>query len=327
MIVVTGGGGFIGSAVVWLLNMRGVSNILVVDVETSVDGYHNLRNLNFSEYKNHEVFITGLERGEFNSEMEGIIHMGACSDTTEQDWDYLKMNNFEFTKRLAGWSVKNKKRFVYASSGATYGDGSSGFSDEHEEMKRLKPLNLYGESKHLFDLWAYRRSILGQIAGLKYFNVYGPNEYHKGNMRSMVHKSFCQIKETGKVKLFMSNQVDYGDGEQVRDFIYVKDAAKITLSVFDNEHINGVINCGTGIPRSFNDLARAVFLATEKKEHIEYTEMPENLKGQYQSYTEADIGKLRRFGYQEALYSLEDGVMDYVRNYLLKEDPYLKLGS
>jgi ADP-L-glycero-D-manno-heptose 6-epimerase len=323
VIAVTGAGGFVGSAVVWLLNARGKSNILVVDTEPSADGYQNLRNLKFSAYQDHNEFSAGLERGELNDDLEGIIHMGACSDTTELDWDFLKVNNFEYTSRLARWSLRQKKRFVYASRAATYGDGSSGFSDEHEEMKRLKPLNLYGESKHLFDLWAYRKNLLDSIAGLKYFNVYGPNEYHKANMRSMVHKSFCQINETGKVRLFKSNHLDFGDGEQVRDFIYVKDAAKITLFAFEKEDMNGIVNCGTGIPRSFNDLAKAVFAATGKEEHIEYVDMPQNLTKQYQSYTKAEIDKLRGFGYQESMYSLEDGITDYVKNYLLKEDPYL----
>jgi ADP-L-glycero-D-manno-heptose 6-epimerase len=325
VIAVTGAGGFIGSAAVWLLNVRGKSDMLVVDTEPSVDGYHNLRNLAFVSYLNHDEFVSGLEQGEWDGKIGGIIHMGACSDTTERDWDYLKANNFEYTKRLAQWSVNRGKRFVYASSAVTYGDGSTGFSDEHEGMDRLKPLNLYGESKQLFDLWAYRQKLLERMVGLKYFNVFGPNEYHKGNMRSMVHKFFCQIKETGTVKLFKSSHADYGDGEQVRDFIYVKDAVKVTLYAYDNEHIKGIVNCGTGIPRSFNDLARGVFHAMEKEEHIEYVAMPQDLKRQYQSYTKADTGKLRRFGYEEGMYSLEDGVKDYVRNYLLSDDPYLNL--
>lgn len=327
MIVVTGAGGFIGSAIVWLLNMRGNNDILAVDREPDAEGYTNLRNLTYASYQDSDGFIRGLEKGERDESIEGIIHMGACSDTTEGDWDFLRANNYEYTMRLARWSVKRRRRFVYASSAATYGDGSSGFSDEHGVIARLKPLNLYGESKQLFDLWAYRKDLLGRIAGLKYFNVYGPNEYHKGNMRSMVHKSFCQISETGLVKLFKSNHLDFGDGEQVRDFVYVKDAAAITLFAFDREHINGVINCGTGVPRSFNDLAKAVFQAMDREEHIEYVEMPENLRDQYQSFTKADMGKLEGFGYEEPIYSLEDGVTDYVKNYLLSNDPYLKLTS
>lgn len=325
MIAVTGAGGFIGSAVVWLFNMRGRSDVLAVDTADSTEVYRNLHNVKLAGYRNHAAFVAQLERGELDDEVEGIVHMGACSDTTESNWDFLKENNFEYTSRLARWAVKRGRRFVYASSAATYGDGSSGFSDGHSEMDRLKPLNLYGESKHLFDLLAYRKKLLDRIAGLKYFNVYGPNEYHKGNMRSMVHKSFCQINKTGKVSLFRSNHVDFGDGEQVRDFIYVKDAAAITIFVFDHERVNGIINCGTGIPRSFNDLARAVFHATGKSEQIQYVEMPVNLTDQYQNYTKADIEKLRGYGYQERMYSLEDGITDYVRNYLLTDDPYLKL--
>ncbi len=324
MIVVTGAGGFIGSVIVSLLNMKGQQDILVVDVEPSCEGYKNLRHVTFNAYESHHRFISLLEEGKFDGEVEGIIHMGACSDTTEQDWDYLKENNYEYTRRLARWSVKKEKRFVYASSGATYGNGSAGFSDEHTGLSQLKPLNLYGESKHLFDIWAYRKNFLDRIAGLKYFNVYGPNEYHKGNMRSMVHKSFCQIQKTGTVKLFKSHHSDYGDGEQVRDFIYVMDAAKITLYVFDHAGMNGIMNCGTGMPRSFNDLAKAVFSATGRKECIEYIEMPPNLKQQYQSYTRAEMQKLRQSGYKEETCSLEQGVRDYVVNYLLEDDPYMK---
>jgi ADP-L-glycero-D-manno-heptose 6-epimerase len=325
MIVVTGAGGFIGSAVVWLLNVRGTKTIIAVDALDTVADYANLNTLDYSRYLSHEEFIAGLERGEFEGEIEGIIHMGACSDTTERDWDYLRKNNTEFTERLARWALDNGKRFVYASSAATYGDGSAGFSDEHRKLHLLKPLNLYGESKHLFDLWAYRKDVLGKIAGLKYFNVYGPNEYHKGGMRSMVHKSFCQIQEIARITLFKSNHPDYSDGGQLRDFIYVKDAVKMTLFVYDNKAVNGIINCGTGVPRSFNDLAHAVFRSMERETCIEYVEMPEALKAQYQSYTRADMGKLRKFGYQEKLYSLEDGITDYVRNYLLTENPYLNL--
>jgi ADP-L-glycero-D-manno-heptose 6-epimerase len=324
VIAVTGAGGFIGSVLVWLLNERGKSDIIVVDTDRAAGGYRNLAHLEFSTYRDHESFITGLEQGELDGQLDGIIHMGACSDTTELDWDYLKKNNYEYTMRLARWSVKHKKRFVYASSAATYGDGSSGFSDKHGTINRLKPLNLYGESKQLFDQWAYRKRLLRHMVGLKYFNVYGPNEYHKGNMRSMVHKCFCQIAETGRVQLFKSNHEGFGDGEQVRDFIYVKDAAKITLYAYENGHINGIINCGTGIPRSFNDLAKGVFAAMGSEERIEYVEMPQNLTKQYQSYTKAEIGKLREFGYQEEMYSLEKGVTDYVKNYLLSDDPYLK---
>ncbi len=323
MIVLTGGGGFIGSAVVWMLNKRGFENILVVDEQKQVDTYKNLANLRYSDYLNKGSFIEKLEESIFDKRIGGIIHLGACSDTTERDEDYLMDNNCEYTKKLALWAVRNKKRFVYASSAATYGMGNNGFSDDQSKLKYLKPLNLYGRSKHCFDLWALENGYLDEIAGLKYFNVFGPNEYHKGNMRSMVLKSFEQIQESGKVKLFKSNNSDYGDGEQARDFIYVKDVVKMTLFIYDNPKANGIINIGTGIARSFNNLAIAVFHSMDKKPGIEYIEMPENLRQQYQSYTQADITKLRTSGYSERINRLEEGIADYVRNYLLKASAHL----
>ncbi len=324
MIVVTGAGGFIGSAVVWSLNKSGESNILAVDIDEHSDRYRNLTNLQYTDYAGRDAFLEGIEKGRFDDSVNGIIHMGACSDTTEKDRDYLMRNNYEYTKRLAIWALEKKKRFIYASSAATYGDGTEGFSDDHSLLHKYKPLNLYGESKHLFDLWALENGFLDKIAGLKYFNVFGPNEYHKGNMRSMVHKSFCQIKETGVVKLFKSNNSDYKDGGQVRDFIYVKDAVTMTLFVYDNVRIQGVINIGTGIARTFNDLVSAVFRAIDKEITIDYIEMPEGLRSHYQSYTRAEMSKLRGFGYQEIISTLEDGINDYVRNYLLASDRCLR---
>lgn len=323
MIVVTGGGGFIGSALIWGLNENGFNKILVVDLLKKADTYKNLLSLQFSDYLEKDVFIEKIKKGVFNYTIDGIIHMGACSDTTEKDNDYLNRNNYEYTQRLAMWALKNNKRFVYASSGATYGDGKNGFSDENDKLEQLRPLNLYGKSKHLFDLWALKNEYLKSIAGLKYFNVFGPNEYHKGEMRSMVHKAFEQIKDTGKVKLFKSNNPDYKDGEQVRDFVYVKDAVRMTLFIYDNQDVNGIINIGTGIARSFNDLARAVFHSIDRGKNIEYIDMPDYLQSQYQNFTLADISKLKNFGYKKKISSLEEGISDYVRNYLLTPDPYL----
>ncbi|TES91218.1 MAG: ADP-glyceromanno-heptose 6-epimerase [Candidatus Cloacimonadota bacterium] len=323
MIVVTGGGGFIGSALIWGLNEKGFNKILAVDLLKKADTYKNLLSPQFSDYLEKDAFIEKIKKGVFNYTIDGIIHMGACSDTTEKDNDYLIRNNYEYTQRLAMWALKNNKRFVYASSGATYGDGKNGFSDENDKLEQLRPLNLYGKSKHLFDLWALRNEYLKSIAGLKYFNVFGPNEYHKGEMRSMVHKAFEQIKDTGKVKLFKSNSPDYKDGEQVRDFVYVKDVVRMTLFIYDNPDVNGIINIGTGIARSFNDLSSAVFHSMKKKENIDYIEMPDYLKSQYQNFTQADISKLKNFGYKKKISSLEEGVSDYVRNYLLTPDPYL----
>lgn len=323
MIVITGGAGFIGSAIIWGLNQRGIDDIIVVDSLKQTDKYKNLVKRKFFDYIDKEKFIEGIENGNFDSRIDGIIHMGACSDTTEKNASYLIENNYEYTKRLAQWSIKKGKRFVYASSGATYGDGRNGFSDKHSFLEKLKPLNMYGYSKHLFDLWALKNGYLDTIAGLKFFNVYGPNEYHKGEMRSMVHKAFCQVVSAGKIELFKSTDKNFNDGEQKRDFVYVKDVVQITLFIYEHFELNGVINVGTGVARSFNDLAKAVFKAMDKKEHIEYVDMPEYLKKQYQNFTQAEVSKLKDKGYDKGMYSLEEGISDYIKNYLLKTDEYL----
>ncbi len=323
MIVVTGGGGFIGSVIIWKLNEQGCSDIIVTDVERDTDKYKNLSSLKFAEYHDKDNFIEKIEKGIFDDRIDGIIHMGACTDTTESNKEYLMENNCEYTKRLAVWAVKENKRFVYASSAATYGNGKNGFSDDHSQLEKLQPLNLYGLSKHQFDLWAMKNNYLGSIAGLKYFNVFGPNEYHKGEMRSMVQKAFSQISSTGKMRLFKSNCSDYKDGEQMRDFIYVKDIARMTLFVYEHPEVNGIINIGTGKARSFNDLAAAVFDSMDRETNIEYFDIPDVLKSQYQNFTQADVNKVRKSGYQEEISSLEEGISDYIKNYLLKPDPYL----
>jgi len=323
MIVVTGGAGFIGSALIWGLNKRGINDIQVVDSLGESHKWKNLVNLQFADYLDKEVFITKLEQGMFDSLIEGIIHMGACSDTTEEDANFLLGNNYEYTKRLAQWCIKNHKRFIYASSAATYGDGSKGFSDEHTLLPKLKSLNIYGYSKHLFDLWASSKGYLDKIAGLKYFNVFGPNEYHKEDMRSVVHKTFEQVKSTGKVKLFKSYLPEYKDGWQMRDFLYIKDAVAMTLFIYDNPAANGIINIGTGRARSFRDLASIVFHSMGIEPEIQYIDMPETIRRQYQYFTQANINKCRSLGYSERIYSLEEAIDDYVKKYLLGEDLYL----
>jgi len=324
MIVITGGAGFIGSALVWGLNRRGITDILVVDTLENPGETENLRGLSFADYLNKEVFVTKLEQGLFNDSVEGIIHMGACADTTEDNKDFLLRNNYEYTKRLALWCIEKNKRFVYASTAATYGDGKKGFSDDHSLLPRLKSLNMYGYSKNLFDLWAFKQRYLKKIAGLKYFNVFGPNEYHKADMRSVVHKVFEQIKAEGKARLFKSYLPEYKDGWQLRDFIYVKDAAEMTLFIYENAAINGIFNVGTGQARSFYDLAAAVFRSMGIKPDIEYIDMPDSIRDKYQYFTQADISKIKNAGYTKKIHSLEEGVADYVENYLLKENPYLK---
>jgi len=243
--------------------------------------------------------------------------MGACSSTTERDADYLLRNNYRYTRVLCEWSLANKARFVYASSAATYGDGSQGYSDDDGATPTLRPLNMYGYSKQMFDLWALQLGLFNRIVGLKYFNVYGPYEDHKGDMRSVVHKSYGQIMASGTVKLFKSYKKRYKDGEQKRDFIYVKDAVDVTLYFAERRSPGGLFNCGTGEARSWNDLARATFAAIGKKPKIEYIDMPESLREKYQYFTQDDVTKLRvPGGYSKPFTSLENGVKDYVSSYL-----------
>jgi len=245
--------------------------------------------------------------------------MGACSATTETDASYLIKNNYEFTKDLAVWSLAQKTRFVYASSAATYGDGSAGMEDDDTQLDKLRPLNMYGYSKHLFDLHAKRAGFLNKIVGLKYFNVFGPNEDHKGDMRSLVHKSFAQVQKEGVIRLFKSHRKDYKDGEQKRDFLYVKDAVAMTLHLAANKKSGGLFNIGSGGARTWIALANSVFTTLEKKPRIQFIEIPETIRDKYQYFTQADISRLRAAGYKEKITSLESAVGDYVRNYLVPD--------
>ncbi len=316
--IVTGGAGFIGSNVVKALNARGIQDILVADHLRSGEKWKNLSGLRFEDYLDKSALLTACEAGMLDS-VKTVIHLGACSSTTESDADYLADNNYRYTRRLCEWALRLGARFVYASSAATYGDGSLGYTDSDDVTPNLRPLNMYGYSKQMFDLWALKNKLFDRIAGLKYFNVYGPGEAHKDDMRSVVHKAFGQIKTTGQVKLFKSYHPEYGDGEQVRDFIYVQDAVNVTLYFADHPGKSGLFNCGTGQARSWNDLARAVFSAMELPAKIEYIEMPEALRGKYQYHTESDVRKLRAAGYTEMFQSLENGIRDYVRHYLMQE--------
>lgn len=333
MIIVTGGAGFIGSALIAALNKRQITDILVVDHLGTDEKWKNLRNLSFADYVEKDDFLEMVIENKLSGHIEAAFHFGACSSTTETNASYLIKNNYEYSKLLAQW-VQHRQggniRFIYASSAATYGDGSAGFSDDEDKIESLKPLNMYGYSKQLFDLWARRTGLLKKIVGLKYFNVFGPNEYHKADMRSFVLKAFEQIKTAGKVRLFKSYKSEFKDGEQVRDFIYVKDTVDMTLFFLDNPKITGLFNIGAGKARSWNDLVKAVFAAMGKKpnpvpsgvEGIEYIEMPESIRNQYQYYTCADIIKLRKAGYKKELTPLEDAIKDYIQNYL-QEDMYL----
>lgn len=313
--IVTGGAGFIGCNIVKELNSRGYKDILIVDDLDSELKKKNLDGLacnslkGISEFR--KLFLAGKQ-----DPVSTVIHMGACSSTTETDEKYLLDNNFLYTRQLCEWCLNNGVRFIYASSAATYGDGSLGYSDSDSLTPKLKPLNLYGQSKQMFDMWALENKVLSKISGLKYFNVYGPNEDHKNDMRSVVNKAFKQIRETGEISLFKSYKPEYRDGEQVRDFVYVKDAVALTLFFHDHKDISGLFNCGTGKARSWVDLAKAVFKAMNREPKIKFVEMPVQIRDKYQYHTQAEMTKVKQAGYKKEFYALEAGVLDYVCNYL-----------
>ncbi len=322
MIIVTGGAGFIGSAVLWKLNTQGIDDILVVDNLGESDKWKNLVNRSYLDYIHKTEFLDRLEKGDFRP-VAAIIHMGACSSTTEKNADFLMNNNFHYTVRLAEYCLQKEIRFINASSAATYGNGASGFSDDIDRLHGLQPLNMYGYSKHLFDLWALRSSALNHLASLKFFNVFGPNEYHKKDMCSMAYKGFFQIRQTDHIRLFKSYHPEYPDGDQRRDFVYVKDCVDVIGWLMENPAVNGIFNVGSGQDHSWNDLAGALFQAMEIPVAVEYIEMPETLKNRYQYYTKARMDKLQAAGCPLQSTTLEDAVYDYVVNYLQKEDPYL----
>lgn len=325
-ILVTGGAGFIGSALVWALNQRGCTDIVVTDYLGQDEKWRNLVPLKFSDYIEADVFRSRLTaKGSCFGKFSAAFHLGACSATTERNASYLIDNNFEHTKELAIWAQENDTRFVYASSAATYGDGSQGMDDQSEDLGRLRPLNMYGYSKHLFDLHAQRHGWLQRIVGVKYFNVFGPNEDHKGDMRSLVNKAYQQILSTGKVGLFKSYHPEYNDGEQMRDFLYVKDAIEMTLHFAEGGlQSHGLYNLGSGKANTWLTLTRAIFKALGREPQIEFIDMPETLQGKYQYFTEANISKLRNTGYSRPMTPLAEAVQDYVQNSLV---PAKKLGD
>ena len=315
-VIVTGGAGFIGSCIVRTLNDMGIEDITIVDHICETDKWMNMRNKKYTEYINRDEFLEKLP--EYAGKVTHIIHMGACSATTERNFDFLYKNNYEYTKTLWKFCTENQISFIYASSAATYGDGKEGFDDK-EDIKRLRPLNGYGYSKQLFDLWAEKQAIAPkQHVGFKFFNVYGPNEYFKGSMASVIFHSFNKINETGEMGLFKSYKEGYEDGGQLRDFVYVKDICKVVKFMIEHEEVSGLFNLGTGQARSFYDLAASTFKAMGLEPNIKYIEMPESLRAKYQYYTQANMEKLRNAGYTEDFYSLEDGAKDYVQNYLMK---------
>ncbi|MDG5814815.1 ADP-glyceromanno-heptose 6-epimerase [Chitinispirillales bacterium ANBcel5] len=321
MIVITGGAGFIGSCLVWMLNQRGVEDILIVDRLGTSEKWKNLVPLKYQDFLDKDDFISRLEAGELNFGIDAILHLGACSSTTEKDASYLMENNFRYTARIGHWWERNQEcRFIYASSAATYGNGGQGYEDRESDLHDLRPLNMYGYSKHVFDLYAQKKGWLKKIVGLKYFNVFGPNEEHKGDMRSLIAKAFKRVRDEGEISLFKSNRANYSHGEQRRDFIYVKDVAAMTLFFLQNKK-GGIYNIGTGEAKTWNDLARALFNALGKETVIKYVDMPASLENKYQYFTQAEMEKLRSVGCDHTCMSLDDAVKDYVHNHLITETP------
>jgi ADP-L-glycero-D-manno-heptose 6-epimerase len=334
-ILVTGGAGFIGSALVWALNGRGLTDIVITDflepnkrwkdlvpLDAGRDGKRrNLAPLKFADFVEADIFRARLQVdprafGRFGT----VFHLGACSSTTERNEAYLIDNNFAYTRELADWALAQEARFIYASSGATYGDGAAGMDDQDDNLARLRPLNLYGFSKQLFDLYAQREGLLNRIAGLKYFNVFGPNEDHKGDMRSLVNKAYQQILATGKVRLFKSCKPEFKDGEQQRDFLYVKDAVEMTLHFAEKATAaGGLYNIGSGQANTWLALTAAIFAALGRPPAVEFIEMPAALRDKYQYFTRADIAKLRRTGYTPPVTPLGEAVRDYVTNHLVPD--------
>lgn len=339
MIVLTGGAGFIGSAMLWRLNQEGIRDILIVDRLGNEQKWKNLVGKRFTYIATPEEFLSGLERKAYGN-LRAIIHLGARTDTTERNADFLIENNYRYSVRLADYALEHEIPFLYASSASVYGDGKPVHTDTDRKTPIassvgsthvLRPLNAYAMSKYLFDLWVEEHQVLDRVVGLRFFNVFGPNEYHKGAMASMVYKSFSQIQRTGKVHLFESTTPEYADGEQKRDFIYILDVVELIWQLlhlyWTNSPITGILNVGSGVARSWNELARAVFTALRREPVIVYIPMPDELRHQYQNYTCADMtavdSALAAKGLQRTVTSLEDAIEDYVRRYLLSWWQYL----
>lgn len=318
MIILTGGAGFIGSCFLWKLNEEGIDDIIVVDELDQTDKWKNLQGKKFKDYIQKDDFLD-LVKADEAPKASKIIHMGACSSTTLTDADHFIKNNYEYSKTIAEWALDNKAYFMYASSAATYGAGHEGYSDDPKRIPDLRPLNMYGYSKQLFDMWVLDNKLYGKVTGLKFFNVFGPNEYHKGDMMSVICKAYPQIKSEGKIRLFKSYNPHFPDGGQMRDFVYVKDSIEVMYWLMNRPAKSGIFNLGTGKARSWNDLANAMFAAMGKKPDIEYIEMPDYLRPKYQYYTQAEMTRLTKAGYKKPFTSLEEAVREYVM--------YLKDGS
>jgi ADP-L-glycero-D-manno-heptose 6-epimerase len=328
MIVVTGGAGMIGSIIAWHINTKlGRDNLVIVDRVTHEEQWHNLAHRQYAQYLDKDQLLPWLEG---LTDIEAVIHMGAISATTESDFNKLVADNIHYSQNLWTWCASNNVPFLYASSAATYGGGEAGYDDA--SINNLRPLNAYGYSKHFFDQWVLRQVAENQFAptswaGFKFFNVYGPNEYHKERMASVAYNTFKQFSQTGTMRLFKGTKAGVADGMQMRDFVYVKDAANVVVhflnaALSNKPAPNGIYNIGTGKARSFKDLATAVMTSMGKTPHITYIDMPADLQGKYQYFTEANMTKLNAAGYVTTFTSLEDGVRDYVQNYLMQEDAY-----
>lgn len=315
-IVITGGAGFIGSGIVKYLNDQGIYNLILVDNLGSSEKWKNLVGKRFVDLIDKSHFFFWLD--DHQSAIEAFIHLGACSSTVETNASYLLENNYRFSTKLAEKAIERDQRFIYASSAATYGDGSLGFADDESQLQTLHPLNMYGYSKHLFDLWLKNQGLLNKVVGLKYFNVFGPNELHKERMASAIIRMLPMAQKQGVVRLFKSSEpAKYPDGGQQRDFVYVKDVARMTTAFLFND-VTGIYNIGTGQASTWNALASAVFKAIEKPEKIEYVDMPADLIGKYQNYTCAEMRKTTNVLRDQAeTMPLEESVVDYIRNYLL----------
>ncbi|MBM4173710.1 MAG: ADP-glyceromanno-heptose 6-epimerase [Ignavibacteria bacterium] len=315
MIAVTGAAGFIGSCFVRTLNEQGYNDILIIDSLEQDDRWNNLVTKKFRGIEHPEVFKRKCSEGIYDAhDISALIHMGACSSTTERNAEYLLENNYRYSIAMAQFALAHDIPFIYASSAATYGAGEKGYDDA--SVSELRPLNMYGYSKQLFDEWIMGNGLEQSITGIKFFNVFGPNEYHKGDMASMIFKSWKQVQHNGHISLFASDISEYPDGGQMRDFIYVKDACEVMWKILQSKQPHGIINLGTGKARTWNDLAHAVFKALGKQSDIRYVSMPDSLKGQYQYYTQAVMDKLQSSSSAHQFLELEDSIADYVVNHL-----------
>lgn len=323
MILLTGGAGFIGSCLLKKLNDEGLKDIIVVDNLGTSLKWKNLLGKSYLDYINKDKFfhmLTTAQLPHSYNNVETIIHLGACSSTIETNAEYMMHYNFSFSKALAEWALPRKIRMIYASSAATYGNGNLGFSDADELCSKLKPLNIYGYSKQAFDHWAISTQTIRQMVGIKFFNVFGPNENHKNEMCSLIYKAFDQINKQGTIKLFKSHHPQFKDGEQMRDFIYVKDCCEVIWWFYKHPKISGIYNLGTGKAETWNTLANAIFKAMGKEPNIEYIDLPENLRANYQYFTQADMSKVKHAGNNHKFLTIEESVGDYVRNYLLRNE-------